>query len=109
MDLERPNLARVEEDYLVALGEGDSADQGDRTLWRRQRGIHIGSPHFIPLYDGSVHHRGSGSDYVKLNGEKTPLFVMPIDNTGQAMDASGAEITWQALTPDILSIDGDGL
>ena len=102
-----PNLARVEEDYLVALGEGTARIK----VTARFGGVSVEYILEVPilsLYMTDLSITAGGSDYVKLNGEKTPLFVTPIDNTGQAMDASGAEITWQALTPDILSIDGDG-
>ena len=61
-----------------------------------------------PEYLAGLRITAGGSQVIKLGGEPAPLLVTPLSNTGSEMDSEGAQISWQALTPEIAQIDADG-
>ena len=102
-----PDIACIEGDQLIGINEGTARIQVTASFG----GVTVDSVvevKILNFYMAGIAISAGGSDYVKINGEKVPALVRILDNTGHEMDASGARITWQAQTPDILSIDADG-
>ena len=69
----------------------------------------VGAFEVSPEYPVALQLSAGGSDYIKINGERTPLFVTLVGNLGSSLDMpQDAEVSYEALTPEIASLDADG-
>lgn len=106
---ENPEIATIDGDKLVTTGAGIARIRVTSTL----NGVTVSSNldvNILPEGMTAIKVTAGGCNYLKIDDtEGTPLWVKVFSNLGNELDTTNAAIIYEALTPDLATINEKGI